>query len=585
MSSELGIIIADFDTQNSTKVVAGDTTLTIQSVTDDDGNAIPSGMYVLSVDGDNSQKEYFIGTLDNTTGIITAIKSISRQGTISTGFVRTHKVGAEVKLTDFSNLYFITQILRGLLTLDGSSPLSYDTHPSFSSDTQLVDKKFVADTIVGLVGTATNTAFGTVKLSVAAASAPNPIVVGDNDPRVPTQNENNALVGNDISIAVGTTNKFVTQTGMQNRAETYAVTTGSSTNTVGNVTITIATPAVISLTAHGLVVGDVIQFTTSGALPTGLSLATNYYVISTGFGVNSFEVSATRGGSAVNTSGTQSGTQTIARPVNTYEATFSPIPVALVAGAEYELKTNFTNTGIAGANLANLGVYNIVKNGSVALSAGDILSGQIIKVKFDGTNLQLLSPVIIQTPSFQLLSTISVNAVSVASGSLTSLADFTGLLGDTDDDYMLEFELAASASTTNATVAFLALRFNGDSTSAHYAYNNFTNTTGTTVASSGVVGDTSLHIATGINSGFILDNIFGSAKIKGSKISGGTSRFVLANVVGTVGGGSAGLNQSVSSGTWVDTTNQMTEINLMFSQTTGSAVTISGKVSLYKINR
>lgn len=76
-------------------------------------------------------------------------------------------------------------------------------------------------------------------------------------------------------------------------------------------TVTIASPAVFSATAHGLVAGDKVHFKTTGALPTGLSTNTDYYVISAGLTANAFEVSATRGGAAVNTSGTQSGVHTV----------------------------------------------------------------------------------------------------------------------------------------------------------------------------------------------------------------------------------------------------------------------------------
>lgn len=83
--------------------------------------------------------------------------------------------------------------------------------------------------------------------------------------------------------------------------------------TLGNPTISIASPAVITLASHGLIAGDSVQFTTTGALPTGLSVATPYWVIAAGLGTNSFEVSTTVGGSAVNTSGSQSGTHTLIR--------------------------------------------------------------------------------------------------------------------------------------------------------------------------------------------------------------------------------------------------------------------------------
>ena len=80
---------------------------------------------------------------------------------------------------------------------------------------------------------------------------------------------------------------------------------------LGTFTVTIASPAVFTLNNHGLVEGDPVYFTTTGALPTGLSANTIYYVIAAGLGTNDFRVSTTRGGSAVNTSGSQSGTHSL----------------------------------------------------------------------------------------------------------------------------------------------------------------------------------------------------------------------------------------------------------------------------------
>lgn len=74
------------------------------------------------------------------------------------------------------------------------------------------------------------------------------------------------------------------------------------------VTLTIASPCVVSWTAHPLVANDPVKFATTGALPTGLVAGTTYYVKSPA--TDSFNVSATPGGAAINTSGTQSGTHT-----------------------------------------------------------------------------------------------------------------------------------------------------------------------------------------------------------------------------------------------------------------------------------
>lgn len=75
------------------------------------------------------------------------------------------------------------------------------------------------------------------------------------------------------------------------------------------VTISIATPGVISWTAHGLPADTAVKFSTTGALPTGLVAGTTYYVVNVG--ANDFQVAATRGGAAIATTGTQSGTHTV----------------------------------------------------------------------------------------------------------------------------------------------------------------------------------------------------------------------------------------------------------------------------------
>ena len=79
----------------------------------------------------------------------------------------------------------------------------------------------------------------------------------------------------------------------------------------GSFTVTIASPAVFTKTGHSLSVGDTVKLSTTGALPTGLNTTTTYYVISAGLTGNDFQLSTTRGGTAINTSGTQSGTHTL----------------------------------------------------------------------------------------------------------------------------------------------------------------------------------------------------------------------------------------------------------------------------------
>lgn len=98
----------------------------------------------------------------------------------------------------------------------------------------------------------------------------------------------------------------------------------------GNPTISIASPAVVTLTAHGLVNGDRVFLETTGALPTGLSVRTNYFVV--GATANTYQLSTTLGGAAINTSGTQSGTHSAYLSIYTLPASGSTFCVPDLRG-------------------------------------------------------------------------------------------------------------------------------------------------------------------------------------------------------------------------------------------------------------
>ena len=94
---------------------------------------------------------------------------------------------------------------------------------------------------------------------------------------------------------------------------TYATLFAAICPSVGTFTVTIATPAVVTLNTHGMNTGDQVYLTTTGALPTGLSANTLYYVIRVD--ANTFNLATSRAnayaGTKINTSGTQSGTHTL----------------------------------------------------------------------------------------------------------------------------------------------------------------------------------------------------------------------------------------------------------------------------------
>jgi hypothetical protein len=208
-------------------------------------------------------------------------------------------------------------------------------------------------------------------------------------------------------------------------------------------TVTIATPAVVTSTIS-LLENTPVIITNSGypsALPTNLSVGTTYYV--KGTGGTTFNLALTAGGSAINTSGTQSGTHYImpnAVNVTTlYGASDVPtiqnfIYVSDVSRFVFAFGCNDYSSSIQDPMLIRWGDQESVVNwtpsatnqaGSVRLSHGSsiitaIQTRQEIVVWSDAAvySLQYIGPPVVW--SSQLLgdniSILSQNAVAQASG-------------------------------------------------------------------------------------------------------------------------------------------------------------------------
>ena len=128
--------------------------------------------------------------------------------------------------------------------------------------------------------------------------------------------------------------------------------------TVSAATITIASPAVITMTGHGIKSYDgtnnggicPVVFSTTGSLPTGITAGTVYWTIGSSLTANTFEVATSIAnaiaGTAVNTSGSQSGTQTgfLGLPVTT--TTSDNVTAMSLTAGDWDVSGNvFTYTG------------------------------------------------------------------------------------------------------------------------------------------------------------------------------------------------------------------------------------------------
>lgn len=78
--------------------------------------------------------------------------------------------------------------------------------------------------------------------------------------------------------------------------------------------------------------------------------------------------------------------------VNAYVIAPVPAITAYTTGQVFSFKATNTNTLTSTINVSAVGAKTIQRN-SAALGAGDIISGQIYSIEYDGTNFQLLTPV------------------------------------------------------------------------------------------------------------------------------------------------------------------------------------------------
>ena len=122
---------------------------------------------------------------------------------------------------------------------------------------------------------------------------------------------------------IGATSSTTTNGLWQNKQAintTQAIASGYSASSAGPIalastiaaqtgTITIASPAVVTVPTTALTTGTTVILSTTGALPTGLTVGVTYYVVNVS-GLT-FQLALTPGGSPITTSGTQSGTHTV----------------------------------------------------------------------------------------------------------------------------------------------------------------------------------------------------------------------------------------------------------------------------------
>lgn len=137
---------------------------------------------------------------------------------------------------------------------------------------------------------------------------------------------------------------------------------------VANVTISFASPGVVTLVAHGFAANDPVVFSnTGGGLPAEVVSGTKYFV-KTVLTADTFTISATAGGAAINTSGAGTGTHHVTHLYS-----------SLSSDAQWQF-AQFGNLVFATQKNAVLQVYNLASSSAFADTAGSPPQASYISV-------------------------------------------------------------------------------------------------------------------------------------------------------------------------------------------------------------
>lgn len=317
---------------------------------------------------------------------------------------------------------------------------------------------------------ASTTIKGVSRLSVAPASATIPIAVGTNDPRVPTADPTTLFspIAGAMPVGAGmpymgltAPTNFVLADGTSYDCETYPALAVVSAGTWGLGTLVTFTAAnatdIITANSHGLANTNIIFLQNSGgALPTGLSANTPYYIISST--VNTFQLSLTSGGAAINFTTDGTGTNSFS---NSFKVPDLRGSFPMGAGTKVNTATFDANTGVnTGTDVItiNTPANDWLQTGqAVALTGAGLptglTAGTYYVIRVTSTTLKLASSL----ANAQNGTQVDITAVGSGTATLTQTltARTAGYVGGEENHAMSATELLAHthAAADNALSA------------------------------------------------------------------------------------------------------------------------------------
>jgi hypothetical protein len=157
---------------------------------------------------------------------------------------------------------------------------------------------------------------------------------------------------------------------------------------------------------------------------------------------------------------------------DTITGSLTPALTAYAAGQMFYFVAAGDNTGAVTLNINSLGAKNVTKNGTTALAAKDIKSGQTIVVIYDGTRFQVVGTSLAGTTT-SALTALGVNAGdSVTSGNYNTTIGYDAGTAITsgNGNTLVGFETGLNVSTASGNTYF---GYSAGRDAANVSFNTF----------------------------------------------------------------------------------------------------------------
>jgi len=193
---------------------------------------------------------------------------------------------------------------------------------------------------------------------------------------------------------------------------------GSGTFNINSAGEPVVSGTVISSTAFNALTADLATGLTTALTKDGQSTPTANITLG-GYKITNL-AAGTAAADAVRFSQVQSGstnTYITAAGADTITGTVTPTLTAYTTGQQFSFVAAGTNTTAVTLNIDGVGAKAVTRAGTTALAAGDILTGQVALVEYDGTQFQLLDPNAFT--NLRVSGTLGVTGAATLSAALT----------------------------------------------------------------------------------------------------------------------------------------------------------------------